>query len=181
MRRDDPDLKKARGDATLKTLGDELQAEIYAHLRANTQAKTLAWLQETHAISIQSGSTLTEFFQWYPRSRILARAARNASRLEEALPKIQGLKVDAAKARELAQVEFELQAAEEGDRELFAMLSKGELERERLRLDREKFDWSKKTDIERALDALAAELGENEEARRHYLAMKAALAKGAAA
>jgi hypothetical protein len=160
--RDDFTDAKARGDAVLKTLGDELQAEIFAFLRANTQ----------------SGKTLTDFWQWYPRSRILARANRTASRLEETLPKLASLKIDAAKAREIAAVEFELQAAEDQDAALYDMLSKGEDKREKRQLAREKFEWSKKTDIERALDVLAEELGENDEARRHYEAMKAELAKG---
>jgi hypothetical protein len=176
--RDDFTDAKARGDAVLKTLGDELQAEIFAFLRANTQAKTLEWLQEKHGIEIKSGKTLTDFWQWYPRSRILARANRTASRLEETLPKLASLKIDAAKAREIAAVEFELQAAEDQDAALYDMLSKGEDKREKRQLAREKFEWSKKTDIERALDVLAEELGENDEARRHYEAMKASLAKG---
>lgn len=175
MRRD-PDNIKARGDAVLKTLPDGVQDELFVFLRGHTQRKTIEWLLKTHEVET-SAASLTDFFQWYPRARTLRQAARASNRLEEALLKLPALKVTAAQAREVAQLDFELQASEDRDPALFAMLSKGELERERLRLEREKFEFSKKTDIERALDALADELGDNDEARTHYVAMKAALAK----
>lgn len=179
MRRDIDNLEddKARGDAILKTQGDQLQAEIFAHMRANTHAKTLEWLQETHGIQIKSGATLTEFWKWYRRTRFLERAARASSRLEEALPKLADARITADQARQVAQVEFELQAAEESDPDLFSALRKGELERDRLTLEREKFEWSKKTDIERALDALFDEIKGCPAALEHYHAMRAAVAK----
>lgn len=176
--RDDLTDAKARGDAVLKNLEDALQEEVFQFLRRNTQAKTLEWLQEKHGIILKSGKTLTEFFQWYRASRHVIQAKSAADELAEAVTKLPQMKVTAAQAREVAQAGFEILASRNRDPALFAMLSKGELERERLRLEREKFEWSKKTDIERALDVLAEELGENDEARRHYEAMKAALTKG---
>jgi hypothetical protein len=176
--RDDLTDAKARGDSVLKNLEDGLQEAIFQFLRRNTQAKTLEWLQETHGIALKSGATLTEFFRWYRKSRHVIQAKSAADELAEAVTKLPEMKVTAAQAREIAQANFEILANRNQDAELFAMLSAGEEKRERLRLEREKFEWSKKTDIERALDVLAEELGENDEARRHYEAMKASLAKG---
>ena len=169
MRREPTDdLAKPRADATLKNLPDELMEELWQYTRRNTYKATIVWLKETHDVEVASTGTLKEFYHWYPKTRTLRRAARAASRLEETLPKIASLKLSAAQAREIAQAEFELQASEDQDRELFAMLSKGERERERLRLDREKFEHSKKTDIERGLDALFAEIEGDAEAERLY-------------
>lgn len=173
-------MSKARGDSVLKTLPDALQEELFQFLRRNTQANTISWLETGHGVKT-SPSALSEFFSWYPRSRFLLQQARASDELAEAVKNLPQLKVTAAEAREIAQASFEINAARGQDLEMFAMLAAGEDKREKRQLAREKFEWSKKTDIERALDALAAELGENEEARRHYQAMKAALAKGAAA
>lgn len=173
-------MSKARGDSVLKTLPDALQEELFQFLRRNTQANTIVWLADVH--KVQTGAAaLSEFFSWYPRSRYLLQQARAADELAEAVKHLPALKVSAAEAREIAQASFEINAARGQDLETFAMLAAGEDKREKRQLAREKFEWSKKTDIERALDALAEELGENEEARRHYQAMKAALAKGSAA
>jgi hypothetical protein len=70
-------------------------------------------------------------------------------------------------------------AAQNHDVELYAMLGKASLEKERLRLEREKFEESKRKDWEKGLDALFDEIKGNPAALEHYEAMKAALAKGA--
>jgi len=179
MRRDiDTSDTKARGDAVLKNLPDALQERIWQFLRKNTQAKTLAWLQEEHGIQLKSGATLTEFFDWYPRSCMLRTAASVSDQLEATLKKMPQMKEAAKNAAEVAQVNFEIMAAQDRDPALFAALRKGELEKDRLRLEREKFEWTKKTDIERGLDALFEEIKDNPEAVAHYKAMKAALTKG---
>lgn len=170
-------MSKARGDSVLKTLPDALQEELFQFLRRNTQANTIKWLDSTHGI--QTGAAaLSEFFSWYPRSRYLLQHARAADELAEVVKNLPQLKLSAEDARAVAQASFEINAARDQDIKTFAVLGAGEAKRQKLLLEREKFEWSKKTDIERALDTLAAELGENEEARRHYAAMKAALAKG---
>ncbi|MBC8009963.1 MAG: hypothetical protein H7067_07690 [Burkholderiales bacterium] len=171
MRRD-PDSIKARGDATLKTLPDGIQDELFVFLRHNTQRKTLVWLHDLHGVD-SSTAALSEFFQWYPKARTIRQSARAASRLEDALTKLPLLKVTAAQAREIAQVEFELQASEDRDPKLMAMLTKGERERERLRLEREKFEWAKKSEAEKGLDALHAEIKGDAEALRIFEQLRA--------
>jgi hypothetical protein len=171
--RSDSSQDKARGDAVLKTLPDALQERIWQFLRKNTQAKTLAWLQEEHGIALKSGKTLTDFFQWYPRSCMLRTAASVSDQLESTLKKMPEMREAAKNASKVAQVNFEIMAAQDRDPVLFAALRKGELENERLRLEREKFEWSKKTDIEKGLTALHAEIEGDEEAERLYDAFAA--------
>jgi prophage DNA circulation protein len=172
------DEKKPRADATLKNLPDALMEELWQRCRRGTYKAAIVWLEEEHDIEIASTATLKEFYHWYPRQKYLRMAASVSDELAEASTKIPEIQATAKQSRALAQANFEMLAARNQDPELFAMLSAGEEKREKRILEREKFEWSKKTDIERALDALAEELGENEEARRHYQAMKAALAKG---
>jgi septal ring factor EnvC (AmiA/AmiB activator) len=169
-------MKKPRGEAILKNLPDALQEELWQTARRTTLAKALAWLQATHGVEV-SEATLSVFFSWYPRSLTLRLAASTSSQLEATLRNLPALKVTAEQARSVAQVNFEIQAAQDRDPVLFAALRKGELEAQRLQLEREKHEWAKKTDIEKGLDALFAEIKGQAEALKHFEAMKAALAK----
>jgi hypothetical protein len=174
-------VKKPRGEAILKNLPDKLQEELWEKTRRTTLAKACEWLRTNHEVTV-SEATLSVFFSWYPRSRTLRTAAAMSEQLEDSLRKMPQLNMTAAQARAVAQVNFEIQAAQERDPALFAALRKGELEAKRLELEREKHEWSKKTDIERALDALHAEIKGCAAALQHFEAMKAALAaKGAKA
>jgi len=157
--------KKARGDAVLKTMGDALQEEFYQQLRHTTQAKALKWLEETHGLKVSAG-VATNFWQWYPRSCVLRRAARTSDQLEASLNKMPELREKADLARKVAQVNFELMAAENRDPAMFSMLGKASLEKEKLQLEREKFEHSKKEDWEHGIDALLEEAKEIPEARR---------------
>lgn len=170
--------RKPRADAKLKTLPDALQERVYQELRRTSQAKVIAWLQEAHAIETSAGA-LTEFFSWYPRSLTLRNAAAMSDNLAATLKKMPELKITAEQAAKVAQVNFELQAAQNRDPELFGMLRKGELEVARLQLEREKFEETKKKDWEKGLDALLDEIKGNAEALKHFEAMKTALKKGA--
>jgi len=166
--------KKQRGDAVLKTMGDGLQEQFYQQLRATSQKKALAWLLEVHGIQ-SSPSAATLFWEWYPRQWVLRRAVRTSDNLESTLKKMPELKVTADQARSVAQVSFEIQAAEDRDPVLFASLRKGELEKERLRLEREKFEHAKKEDWEKGLDALYDAVKDCPPALDHFEAMKSAL------
>lgn len=159
MRRDidNPEVK-ARGDAVLKTLPDALQEELYQFLRRNTHAKTMEWLQEKHGIQIKSGATLTEFWTWYPKSNFLRQAAQTSDELAETLTKLPELKITAEQAREVAAASFEIAAARSRDLGAFALLGSGQEKRMKLQLAREKFEWSKKTEAEKGLEALHAEI-----------------------
>jgi hypothetical protein len=167
-------MKKPRGDAKLKTLPDALQEKLFQYLRRHTAEKTVQWLKEEHAVATSAGA-LSVFFSWYPRSCTLRTAARTSDELAAQLKKMPELKLAAADAARIAQVNFEIQAAQDRDPALFAALRKGELETARLQLEREKFEESKKADWEKGLDALLDEIKGNPEALRHFEAMKAAL------
>lgn len=169
-------MKKTRNDAKLKTLPDALQEELWQRLRRTSYAKAIAWLQEQHGIK-SSERALSEFYSWYPRSCTLRIAANTSDQLAATLAKMPELKLTADNARRVAQVNFEIQAAQDRDPVLFASLRKGELEQSRLELEREKFEESKKADWEKGLDALQAEIKGNPEALKHFEAMKAALKK----
>jgi hypothetical protein len=127
-------LTKARGDAVLKNLPDALQEELYQYLRRNTQEKALAWLATSHGIKT-SARALTGFWQWYPRSAFLRNAESFASTLEKTIRKLPELKITGQQASEIAEVTFELQAAQDRDPELFLALQKGKANREKLRLE----------------------------------------------
>lgn len=172
-------MKKARGDSKLKTLPDALQEQLWQMLRRFTQVKVVAWLKETHGIK-STPSALSVFYDWYPRSATLRHAARTSQELEATLRKLPELKLTAQDAARVAQVNFEIQAAQDRDPKLYSALRKGELERARLDLEREKFEHEKKADWEKGLDALHEEIKSHAEALQHFEAMKAALKKARA-
>ena len=168
-------MKKPRGEAILKNLPDQLQEKLWQVARRTTYPKALAWLKDAHGISVSEG-TLSKFFLWYPRNATLRMAADVSTQLEQALKNLPGLRITADQAREVAQVNFELQASQNRDPELFAALRKGELEAKRLELEREKHEWAKKSSVEKGLDALHEEIKGNAEALRLFELMKAAMA-----
>jgi hypothetical protein len=172
-------MRKPRGEAVLKNLPAPLQETVWQLGMRMTLAEGCAWLEKEHSISVSEG-TLSVFLRWYPDTMTSRLAAATSSQLEATLRKLPELKITAAQARNVAQVNFELMAAQNRDPALFAMLGKASLENERLCLEREKFEESKKTDAEKGLDALLAEIKANPEALKHFEAMKAALAKGSA-
>lgn len=168
---------KARGDAKLKTLPDALQERFFQELRTTSIAKALEWLRQNHGID-SSASAASEFFRWYPRVALLRQSASMADELKDTIKKLPELRITADQAAAIAQTAFEIQAARDRDPGLFAALRKGELETQRLRLEREKFEHQKKEDWEHGLDALLEEIKGNADALRHFEAMKAALKKG---
>lgn len=170
-------MKKPRGDAKLKILGDALQEELFQFLRRHTMEATLEWLKADHGLS-SSDRSLSDFYHWYPRKMRLLQVADFASQLESTLKQLPALKVTAEQASQVAAVSFEIQAARDQDPELFAMLSKGKHSQAQLQLEREKFEHAKKADWEHGLEALHAEIKGNAEALKHFEAMKAALTKG---
>jgi hypothetical protein len=171
-------MKKPRGDSKLKTLPPGAQEALYQVLLRQTQESAMAWLLEKHNVTT-SPSALSAFFDWYVRGLTTRLAADASSQLETTLRKLPDLQITADQASQVAQVNFELMAAQNHDVELYAMLGKASLEKERLRLEREKFEESKRKDWEKGLDALFDEIKGNPAALEHYEAMKAALAKGA--
>lgn len=172
-------MKKARGDAKLKTLPDALQEQLWQLLRRTTNAKALEWLHNVHGID-SSPAALSEFFSWYPRQATLRSAASTSDQLAAALKKLPDLKIAARDAQRIAQVNFEIQAAQDRDPALFTALRKGELEAERLRLEREKFEHAKLEDWEKGLAALQDEIKDNPEALKIWEQLAAALKRSKA-
>jgi len=168
---------KPRGDSKLKTLPDALQEQLYQVLRVSTIAKAAAWLDQEHGLKVSAGS-LSQFFSWYPRQGWLKQAATFADTLQATVKKLPELRISADQAASVAQVAFELQAAQDRDPKLFAMLTKGKVTKAQLQLERERFEWSKREDWAKGLDALHQEIKDNPEALRHFEAMQAALRKG---
>lgn len=167
---------KPRGDSKLKNLPDALQEELFQYLRRHTQEKTLAWLREAHGIS-SSPSALSVFFDWYPRQGWLKQSASIADQLTREVAKLPQLKQDAATVGQIAQVSFELLAAQNRDAKFFLDLSRERREERRLQLEREKHEWAKKSDIEKALDAMQAEVSADPEALQLFERLQARLLK----
>lgn len=171
---------KPRGDATLKRLPDALQEELFQFLRKNSHDKTLAWLDTTHGVST-SGRALSEFFDWYPRQGFIRNVASIADQIGQEAAKLPQLRKEAQAVRDVAQVSFEIMAAQNRDSKFFLELSRERREERRLQLEREKHEWAKKSDVEKALDALHAEIAGDALALDLWQKLSARLAKIAAA
>lgn len=149
--------RKPRGEAKLKNLPDALQEELFQFLRKNTQEKALAWLDNTHGVC-SSARALSEFFTWYPRQGYIRQAASIADQIKSEASKLPQLQKDAQTVSQVAQVTFEILAAQNRDSKFFLELQRERREERRLVLEREKHEWAKKSDVEKALDALQAEI-----------------------
>lgn len=111
-------MKKPRGDAKLKTLPDALQEQLWQLLRRTTVEKATVWLKTTHGVET-SAAALSQFFSWYPRQATLRSAASFADQLKATVAKLPELAVTADQAASIAQVAFEIQAAQDKDPKLF--------------------------------------------------------------
>lgn len=169
-------MKKPRGDAKLKTLPDALQESLWQQLRRTSLAKAQTWLLEKHAVKSSAGA-LSEFFSWFPRQATLRSAAATSDELAATLRKMPELQLSAAQAKQVAQVNFEIQAARDRDPALFAALRKGLLEERRQALEEAKFEHAKKEEWEKGLDALLDEIKGNADAEKHFAALQTALKK----
>lgn len=158
----------------MKTLPDALQEELFQQLRRTTNDKVIQWLHDTHAIS-SSGAALSKFFSWYPRQGWLKQSVSIADQLKAAVAQLPKLREDAKTVGEIAQVNFEILAAQNRDSDFYLALQRERRDERRLQLEREKFEHSKKTDSEKGLDALISEIKGNPEALKHFEALRASL------
>lgn len=127
---------KARGDAKLKTLPDALQERFFQELRTTSIAKALEWLKQHHGVE-SSPSAASEFFRWYPRVGWLKKSASFAEELKATVKALPELKITADQASAVAQVAFEIQAAQDKDASLFLALHKGKIKKAELQLKAE--------------------------------------------
>lgn len=130
-------MKKPRGDSKLKTLPDALQEELFQRLRRTTSAKVRAWLQATHELDT-SEAALSEFYSWYARQGWVKQSVSIADQLKTEVAKLPQLKADAKTVSEIAQVSFEILAAQNRDTKFFLDLQRERREQSRLALDERK-------------------------------------------
>jgi hypothetical protein len=149
-------MKKARGDAVLKTLPDALQEETYQRCRRTTYPNVVDWLQEKHGIETNPGS-LSKFFDWYARKGWVGQCVSIADQIKTEAAKIPEMRKQAQTVGEIAQLSFEILAAQNRDSKFYLDLTRERREERRFALEREKHEWAKKTDRERGLDAVAEE------------------------
>jgi hypothetical protein len=165
-------MKKPRADAKLKILPDVLQEKLFQFLRGNTNEKTVEWLYSNHGIK-SSPAALSEFFNWYQRVGWFKQSATIADQLKTEIAKLPRLREDAKTVGQIAQVQFEILAANNRDSKFFLDLQRERREEARLQLEREKFEEVKKTDLEKGLDALQAEIDGDTEALQLFEKLKA--------
>jgi hypothetical protein len=141
--------RKPRGDATLKTLPEERQAEIIEHMRAHKLADTQAWLAE-QGLTTSVGS-LSGFWSWYNinvRLKFqLKEAASIADELKNVLSGLPQLNLNEEQLNLVAQTAFEVDAVKREDFDQFVALRqlrqrdrKLSLTHEQHSLDRERFE-----------------------------------------
>jgi hypothetical protein len=130
-------MKKPRGDSKLKTLPDALQEELFQRLRRTTGAKVRAWLQAAHELDT-SEAALSEFFSWYARAGWVKQSVSIADQLKTQIAQLPQLKEDAKTVSEIAQVSFEIMAAQNRDSKFFLDLMRERREQARLALDERK-------------------------------------------
>lgn len=115
-------MRKARPEAVLKTLPPGVQAELWNLLHTTTYQAAVKLVREKWGV--QTGTTaLSRFFDWYPRSRILERAATVTDEVVGKL-KAAGIDLDDDTASKAGQAFFETLALQEGNADLFLDLRK---------------------------------------------------------
>jgi len=118
---------KPRGNAKIKTLPDEVQAEIYQHLKGHTYAQTSQWLLGNRGLTV-AHNTLSRFWHWYPISTWVREGAEGADALDESARKnIRESKRAREARRERAQLAFENHLLTGHDLQAYLELRKFEL------------------------------------------------------
>ena len=115
--------RKPRADSVLKTLPQDKQDELFAHLRSTSYEAALPIVRKSFGVATSAGA-LSAFFAWYPLSRRLEQAKSFADQLKDSLAKNPALNLDAEKLSTVAQVAFEAQAVQEQNPKLFMGLRK---------------------------------------------------------
>lgn len=181
----------ARSDAKLKTLPEEIQAEMWrmrttpvdAEGRpcapkdgsAMSQADVLAWLEDTHGVSSSAGA-FSEWERWYPVQRNFNDANATAEQSMEALRSINP-DLSPAKIMEHGQLVFSMLAMKQEDAKTFARFADIFERRESRIQDARKFDAAQKSKIEAGLDALGAFIKGNKAAEKAYADLRRVIAE----
>ena len=109
--------RKQRGDAKLKTLKPELQAEIFARCSEGRYEEVRKWLKAEWSIVTSVGS-LSDFYSWYQLRQRFMEAESHVNQLSD-MVKQSGLKVDAVALKDTMNSLFLSLASKSGDFETF--------------------------------------------------------------
>lgn len=121
--------RKQRSDATLKTLPEVVQEQLFALLRTESYAKARTIAREKWDVET-SAAALSEFFRWYPTTRRLEVAQSTADQVEKTLRALGDVNLDDAKIQKAVQAVFEAEALRKGDSETYIGLANIRLKRE---------------------------------------------------
>ena len=121
--------RKQRSDATLKTLPEVVQEQLFALLRTSSYATVVRDAKEKWDIKT-SPAALSEFFRWYPLSRRIETAKDTADQVAKVLRSLGDVTLDDDKIQKAAQAMFEAQAMKAGDTDAFVQLAKIRLARD---------------------------------------------------
>ena len=126
--------RKQRSDATLKTLPEVVQEQLFELLRTKSYAKVRLAAREKWEV-VTSPASLSEFFRWYPTSRRLEVARSTADEVAKTLRALGDTKIDEAQIARASQAVFEAQAIRTGDAATYIGLAKIRLASEAGRRD----------------------------------------------
>ncbi|HRQ88172.1 MAG TPA: hypothetical protein PLA50_05205 [Bacteroidia bacterium] len=181
----------ARADAKLKTLPEEIQAEMWrmvttpvdaegrpcapADGSAMTAVDVLAWLSDTHGVESSTGA-FSEWRRWFPLQRRISSAHATVEQAMEERKRLDpSLSPDELMA--FGQIVFSMEALNERDAKGFARFA-DIAERRAARLqEAEKFKASQRSKIEAGLDALAETIKGNQEAEAAYNHLRKVIAE----
>lgn len=121
--------RKQRSDATLKTLPEVVQEQLFALLRTESYANVRVAVREKWDVET-SAASLSEFFRWYPTTRRLEAAQSTADQVEKTLRTLGDVNLDDAKIQKAVQAVFEAEALRTGDSETYIGLANIRLKRE---------------------------------------------------
>lgn len=157
--------RKVHSNAKLKTLPREHQETLWellhptdATVQPYNVEQCLVHLQEEHQVEV-SASTFYEWVSWYGLQLRLDAAAERAeqARLELAKdPSITPEDLD-----RVAQTVFTAESLTSGNAKVYVQLAKLNLAKNKQQLERDKLTAATKTQLERGLDALLAEIQGN--------------------
>lgn len=181
----------ARADAKLKTLPEEIQAEMWrmvttpvdaegmpcapADGSAMTAVEVLAWLADTHGVESSTGA-FSEWRRWYPLQRRISSASSTAEQAMEERKRLDP-SISPDELMAFGQLVFSMEALNERDAKSFARFA-DIAERRAARLqEAEKFKASQKSKIEAGLDALAETIKGNKAAEKIYRELRKAVAE----
>jgi hypothetical protein len=133
--------RKARPDSRLKTLDEARQAEIWEYARTHSLDDTVRWLR---AAGLRTSRTaVSNFLAWYALQQQLRRNETVVETLLEHL-RSQGTGWTAEQLEQAGQAFFAALALAQQDVRAWAMTQRLALQREQLRLGRDRLAWMRR-------------------------------------